>query len=138
MARHGSGCILVRFGHTVFMACPLCIDVGWRFKRVFASPAKHGKQPHWPSSIYRVYLKPVLENELKIKDPVGWHTLRHSLGTLMKANEEDVKTIQETLRHANFKATMDVYTKAVTEIKRSAHSRVVRQIMDVPEGWDEQ
>ena len=97
---------------------------------VFASPATKGRQPYWPSSIYRVYLKPVLRDELKITDPVGWHTLRHSLGTLMKANGEDVKTIQETLRHANFKVTMDVYTQAVTTIKRSAHDRVVRQIMD--------
>lgn len=96
---------------------------------VFASPAKKGKQPYWPSSIYRVYLQPVLRDKLKITDPVGWHTLRHSLGTLMKANGEDVKTIQETLRHANFKVTMDVYTQAVTEVKRSAHNRVVRQIM---------
>lgn len=95
---------------------------------VFASPAVKGKQPYWPSSIYRVYLKPALK-ELGITEPVGWHTLRHSLGTLMKANGEDVKTIQETLRHANFKVTMDVYTQAVTEVKRSAHNRVVRQIM---------
>lgn len=103
---------------------------------VFASPAKKGKQPYWPSSIYRVYLKPVLEDDLKITEPVGWHTLRHSLGTLMTANGEDVKTVQETLRHANFKVTMDVYTQGVTEVKRNAHSRVVRQIMDVPEVGD--
>ncbi len=96
---------------------------------VFASPAKQGKQPYWPSSIYRVYLKPVLRDVLKITDPVGWHTLRHSLGTLMKANGEDVKTIQETLRHANFNVTMDVYTQAVKEVKRTAHNRVVKQIM---------
>lgn len=101
---------------------------------VFASPAKKGKQPYWPSSIYRVYLKPVLEDDLKIKEPVGWHTLRHSLGTLMKANGEDVKTIQETLRHANFKVTMDVYAQGTTEIRRSAHSRVVRQIMGMEGG----
>src|SRR6185437_6620519 len=104
---------------------------------VFASPARRGKQPYWPSSIYRVYLKPVLENILKIKEPVGWHTLRHSLGTLMKANGEDVKTIQETLRHANFKVTMDVYTQGITAIRRSAHSKVVRQIMGIEEGKDE-
>ena len=47
-----------------------------------------------------------------IAGPVGWHTLRHSFGTLMKANGEDVKTIQELLRHANFKVTMDVYTQS--------------------------
>jgi integrase len=105
---------------------------------VFASPAKKGKQPYWPSSIYRVYLKPVLEDDLKITEPVGWHTLRHSLGTLMKANGEDVKTIQETLRHANFKVTMDVYTQAVTEVKRSAHDRVVRQIMGSDRGGNDE
>lgn len=64
----------------------------------FCQSCTKGKQPYWSSSIYRVYLKPVLENDLKIKEPVGWHTLRHSLGTLMKANGEDIKTIQETLR----------------------------------------
>ena len=47
----------------------------------------------------------------------------------MKANGEDVKTIQELLRHANFKVTMDVYTQAVTNVKRTTHSRVARQIM---------
>lgn len=51
----------------------------------------------------------------------------------MKANGEDVKTIQETLRHANFKVTMDVYTQGITAIRRSAHSRVVRQIMGTAE-----
>jgi integrase len=101
---------------------------------IFASPAKKGKFPYWPNSIYRVYLRPVLQNDLKIKEPVGWHTLRHSLGTLVKVNGEDVKTIEETLRHANFKATMDVYTQSITEIRRSARSRVVRQIMSAEEG----
>lgn len=104
---------------------------------VFASPAKKGKQPYWPSSLYRVYLKPVIQNDLKITDPVGWHTLRHSLGTLMKANGEDVKTIQETLRHANYKVTMDVYTQGVTETRRTAHSRVVRQILGKEEAGDD-
>jgi len=95
---------------------------------VFASPHRKGRQPYWPSSLYRVYLKPALE-KIGITEPVGWHTLRHTFGTLMKANGEDVKTIQELLRHANFKVTMDVYTQAVTDVKRTAHSRVVRQIM---------
>jgi integrase len=56
----------------------------------------------------------------------------------MKANGEDVKTIQELLRHANFKVTMDVYTQAVTEVKRTAQSRVVRQIMGEKEVADEE
>jgi hypothetical protein len=56
----------------------------------------------------------------------------------MKANGEDVKTIQETLRHANFKVTMDVYTQGITAIRRSAHSKVVRQIMGIEEGKDDE
>jgi integrase len=47
----------------------------------------------------------------------------------MKANGEDIKTIQELLRHANYKVTADVYTQAMTEAKREAQSRVVRMIL---------
>jgi site-specific recombinase XerD len=42
--------------------------------------------------------------------PVGWHARRHILVSLMKANGEDLKTIQEPLRHATFKVTADTYT----------------------------
>lgn len=106
---------------------------------VFASPQRKGKQPYWPGSLYRVYLKPALE-KAGITEPVGWHTLRHTFGTLMKANGEDLKTIQELLRHANFKVTMDVYTQAITETKRKAQSRVVRQILrtKTEEGEDDE
>lgn len=106
------------------LRCPYNQPEDW----VFGSPQKKGKQPYWPSSLFRVALQPALK-AAGIAEPVGWHTLRHTFGTLMKANGEDVKTIQELLRHANFKVTMDVYTQAVTDVKRTAHSRVARQIM---------
>jgi integrase len=57
---------------------------------IFASPHKKGRQPYWPSSLYRVALQPALK-AAGIAGPVGWHTLRHSFGTLMKANGEDVR-----------------------------------------------
>ena len=47
----------------------------------------------------------------------------------MKANGEDIKTIQELLRHATYKVTADVYTQAVTKTKREAQTRVVRMIL---------
>ncbi|MGD0546903.1 MAG: tyrosine-type recombinase/integrase [Terracidiphilus sp.] len=83
------------------------------------------------------HLKPALA-AIGITEPVSWHMLRHTFGTLMKANGEDVKTIQELLRHANFKVTMDVYMQAVTEVKRTAQSRVVRQIMGEKEVADDE
>jgi integrase len=51
---------------------------------------------------------------------IGWHTFRRSFGTLLKANGEDVKTVQELLRHANRSITLDVYTRAVNSNKRAA------------------
>jgi hypothetical protein len=43
-----------------------------------------------------------------------------------------VKTVQELLRHANSRITLEAYTQAVTSHKRAAQSKVVRMI--VPEG----
>jgi hypothetical protein len=50
-------------------------------------------------------------------------------GTLLKANREDVKTVQELLRRASSRITLDVYTQAVNSNKRAAQSKVVRMIV---------
>ena len=42
--------------------------------------------------------------------------------------EVDVKVQQELLRHADIRTTMDVYTQAVSEQNRTAHSSVVRMV----------
>ena len=55
-------------------------------------------------------IKPVARNAGITKN-IGWHTFRHSFGTLLKANGEDVKTVKELLRHANSSITLDVYTR---------------------------
>ncbi|HEX6805807.1 MAG TPA: tyrosine-type recombinase/integrase [Terriglobales bacterium] len=95
---------------------------------VFASPDRKGKQPYWPGSLFRVHLKPALE-AAEIPGKVGWHTLRHTFGTLMTANGEDIKTIQELLRHSNYKVTADTYTQAVTPMKRAAQTKLVKMIL---------
>jgi integrase len=38
---------------------------------VFGSPHKKGRQPYWPSSLYRVALQPALK-AAGIAGPVGW------------------------------------------------------------------
>ena len=86
------------------------------------------QMPYWPGSLYRAHIKPALQ-KAGISAPVGWHTLRHSFGTLMKANGEDLKTIQELLRHATFKVTADTYTQAVTPVKRDAQAKIARMIL---------
>jgi integrase len=95
---------------------------------VFASPHTKGKQPYWPGSLFCAHLKPALK-AAGIPGNVGWHTLRHTFGTLMKANGEDMKTIQELLRHSNYKVTADTYTQAVTPTKRAAQTKLVKMIL---------
>src|SRR5262245_36708983 len=75
-----------------------------------------------------VYLVFQLE-AAEIPGKVGWHTLRHTFGTLMKANGEDIKTIQELLQHSNYKVTADTYTQAVTPMKRAAQTKLVKMIL---------
>ena len=103
---------------------PYPMDGDW----VFASPRMKGKQPYWPDNLMKRYIRPVAR-QAGITKNIGWHTFRHSFGTLLKANGEDVKTVQELLRHANSRITLDVYTQAVNSHKRAAQSKVVRMMV---------
>ena len=42
----------------------------------------------------------------------------------MKANGENVKTVQDRLRHANSSITLDTYTQAVPEAMLAAQSKL--------------
>lgn len=94
---------------------------------VFASPEMRGQQPYWPDSAMRCQVRPAAKRA-GIKKRIGWHTFRHSYGTLLKANGEDVKTVQESLRHANSRITLDTYVQALTPAKREAQHKVVEAI----------
>ena len=50
--------------------------------------------------------------------------------TLLKDNGEDVKVVQELLRHSSTKMTLDVYAQALTPTKRAAQPKVVRMIRE--------
>jgi hypothetical protein len=45
---------------------------------------------------------------------------------------EDIETVQELLRHANSRITLDIYTQAVTPAKRAAQTKVVEMIVRKP------
>jgi hypothetical protein len=50
-------------------------------------------------------------------------TFRHSVGSLLGQSGENVKVVQELLRHASSRLTQDVYQQADQGAKRSALSR---------------
>lgn len=108
---------------------------------VFASEKVEGRMPPWADTLLDRFLQPAARRA-GISKWVGFHTFRHTYSTLLKANGEDVKVVQELMRHANIATTMNVYTKALTPAKREAQSRLVDVLLDrsrdkgkgVPEG----
>jgi integrase len=90
---------------------------------VFASVEMDGAQPLWPNSAMEKHIRPAAIRA-KIAKRIGWHTLRHSYATLLKASGADVKVVQELLRHASASVTLDRYTQAVTAAKRQAQRSI--------------
>jgi integrase len=95
---------------------------------VFASPHSNGRLPYWPGAFYRAHILPAAK--ILGIEGIGWHTFRRTYATLLKANGEDVKTVQELLRHANSLVTMNLYAQAITQNKRDAQSKIVSMLFD--------
>jgi len=101
---------------------------------VFATDApragkKRGKQPVWLSKVMQYHIQPAAKR-LGITKRIGWHTFRRTYTTLLHANGEDVKVVQELLRHGSARITMDVYAQAMTPAKRLAQGKVVAMLRD--------
>ena len=106
------------------MSSPYCKPSDW----VFASAKMNGKQPLWPETMWRRYGRPAVA-KAEIAKRVGFHTFRHTYTTLLTQNNEDVKVVQELLRHASSRITLDLYAQAGMPEKRLAQSRLVKMVM---------
>jgi integrase len=95
---------------------------------VFASVKLRGRLPFWGQPIMRKIIRPVAIR-LGISGRLGWHTFRHTYSTLLRATGADVKVMQELLRHASARVTLDTYTQAITDKKRRAQTKVVRLLI---------
>ncbi len=76
----------------------------------------------------RNYIVPAAQRA-GITKHINWHVFRHTFSTLLAENDEDVKTVQSLMRHANSKITTNIYTHAISSKKRRAQSRVVEMIL---------
>ncbi|MGA2859168.1 MAG: site-specific integrase [Candidatus Sulfotelmatobacter sp.] len=103
---------------------PYAQDDDW----IFASPRMGGRQPLWPEALMRNYIVPAARRA-GITKHINWQVFRHTFSTLLAENDEDVKTVQSLMRHANSNITMNIYTHAVSSKKRRAQSRVVEMIL---------
>ena len=98
---------------------------------VFASHLNKGKKPYWPDMIRMRHILP-LAKQLGINKRVGWHTFRRTYASLLKANGEDRKVVQELLRHSNISTTMNLYTQAFSENAREAQRNVIDIVRNTP------
>jgi integrase len=95
---------------------------------VFASPASAGQKPYWPDMVLNRRVRPAA-TMLGITKLIGWHTFRRTYATLLKSSGADVKVVQDSLRHANARITMELYAQALTQDKRTAQTKVVQMIL---------
>lgn len=99
---------------------------------IFASRMNKGRKPYRAETLMREYILPAA-HRVGINKRIGWHTFRHTYCTFLKAVGADIKVMQELLRHASSRVTLDTYTQAVTSAKRQAQSAVVGLFQKGPE-----
>lgn len=75
----------------------------------------------------RYYIQPAAKRAGIQK--IGWHTFRHTFSRLLKSLGVDAKVVQELVRHASFKTTMDGYTQALEQPKRQAQEQLADLII---------
>jgi len=106
---------------------PFHRDSDW----VFASPLQNGEWPYRGWSIQQRKIEPA-----GCTAGLGSGIGGIRSGTLFRPcctlTGEDLKVQQELLRHADIRTTMNIYTQAMTDQKRQAHSRIVRSVLAKP------
>ena len=63
-----------------------------------------------------------------IQKCIGWHAFRHTYSTLLVSNGENVKVIQELMRHSSSRSTLEIYSQAPNGNKRAAQQRFMQMI----------
>jgi site-specific recombinase XerD len=139
-------CVRNRFGKTKTEAScrpvplhPIVLNalLSWRAESpystetdfLFPSIRLKGNKPLSPDSLLEKSIGPALIRAGIVGKQIGWHSFRHSLATNLRALGIDIKVAQELLRHASSRTTLDIYTRAVSQQKRDANSKVVEMML---------
>jgi len=85
----------------------------------------NGAEPLMPYVVLKKAIRPAMVRAGIAGKVIGWH----SLATNLRSLGVDAKIAQELLRHTNSRATMDLYTQAVSAEKRSASLRQVDMLL---------
>jgi len=85
---------------------------------------------------FSIYLPTLLRDQFGLRPTItkkiSWHTFRHTFSSILKQSGQDIKVVQELMRHASSTMTLDTYTQALGADKRAAQSQVVGMIRPQP------
>jgi integrase len=93
---------------------------------VFASERLKGRKPLDLASVLKKKIQPAFQR-IGIHG-VGWHTFRHTVGTMLAEMGQHQLTIRDYLRHSNLHVT-NKYLQATSRAKRLAQDKLVDAIL---------
>lgn len=93
---------------------------------VFPSLRNKGRKPLDLGAVLNRMIKPAFA-KIGIAG-VGWHTFRHSVGSMLADMGEHQLTIRDYLRHSNLNVT-NQYLQATSKTKRLAQDKLVDAIL---------
>ena len=98
---------------------------------VFPSFKLKGTKPPRANMLLSDHLRPAAMKVGVVAPPraFGFHTFRRTLASVLVANNNDPKLVQELLRHSNIKTTLDVYAQAITPAKLEAQGVFLNQLL---------
>lgn len=99
---------------------------------VFASIRKKGIKPLQLGVVLQRKIQPAFQ-KIGITG-VGWHTFRHTVGTLLAEMGEHQLTIRDYLRHSHLNVT-NQYLQATSSSKRLAQEKLVEAILPQGSQW---
>jgi len=73
----------------------------------------------WGSSYHAKKIMPIAR-KLGMTRLRGWHTFRHTYGSLLHEKEARLKVVQELMRHKTIRTSLDTHIQALTPSKRKA------------------
>ena len=95
---------------------------------VFPSMRLKGKKPPRANMLVENHLQPAAR-KAGITEPIGFHSFRRALASALLEDGNDLRLVQEIMRHASPIMTLDAYSRATTPRKIEAQGRIMRKLL---------
>lgn len=101
---------------------------------IFPSMKLQGKKPMSASIMVADKIRPAAIRagvRLEPGQRFGFHNFRHSLATFLVSRGQNIKIVQELMRHSKVTTTLQLYSQAVDEAKLEAQQQIASAIAGV-------